>query len=143
MKISQKGIDLVKEFEGCVLKAYQDPAKVWTIGYGSTGPDIKEGVVWVQSQANMALVARLNAISSILSGGFIQPALTQNQFDALCSLCYNIGQSAFRGSTLIKKLNERDFSGAADEFLRWDKVKGVANKGLARRRAAERAFFLS
>ena len=142
MIASQKCLDLIKSFEGCKLQAYQDQGGVWTVGYGSTGPQIGPGTVWSQSMANMALVSRVNAIASILEGCIV-PSLTQGQFDALVSLCYNIGQGAFRGSTLLRLLNQRDYAGAADQFLVWDKVKGQVNPGLLNRRNAERELFLS
>jgi hypothetical protein len=72
----------------------------------------------------------------------VKVPLTQNQFDALVSLVYNIGQTAFSNSTLLKKLNAKDYQGAADQFLRWNKGGGKVMKGLVRRREAERALFL-
>lgn len=69
--------------------------------------------------------------------------LTQNQFDALVSLAYNIGPHAFEASTLLKKLNVGDYYAAAEQFLRWDKSKGQILKGLVKRRAAEKKLFLT
>lgn len=143
MNVSQVGVDLVKKWEGCKLKAYKDVGGVWTIGWGYTGPEVKEGLEWSQSQANMALIARLNTIARILSNGCVVPMLYQPQFDALCSFCYNVGITAFRGSTLLRKINQKDFKGAADELLRWNKVKGQPVAGLTHRREDERTLFLS
>ncbi|WP_312069487.1 lysozyme, partial [Acinetobacter sp.] len=72
----------------------------------------------------------------------VKVPLSQNQFDALVSLTYNIGSTAFKNSTLLKKLNAKDYAGAADQFLRWNKGGGKVLKGLVRRREAERALFL-
>lgn len=142
MIVSNNCLDLIRRFEGCRLIAYLDSAGIPTVGYGTTGPDIKLGTLWSQSQANFALVARCNAIASILDGCVV-PVLNQNQFDALISLCYNIGQGAFRGSTLLRLVNTRQFEAAGDEFLKWDHVGGVVSPGLLARREAERALFLS
>lgn len=141
MRVSEDGLALLRRFEGLRLKAYQDQGGVWTVGYGATGPGIQQGTEWSEAQAEEQLQHRCEAISSILSG-CVKPMLAQHQFDALVSFCYNVGQGAFRGSTLLRKLNQRDFPGAADEFLRWDKVHGVPTPGLAKRRAAERDLFL-
>lgn len=142
MQASQKALDLIKHWEGCKLQAYLDQKGIPTIGYGSTGPGIELGVSWSQSQANMALVSRVNAISSILSG-CLTPLLNQNQFDAIVSLCYNIGQGAFRGSTLLRKVNQRDYVGAGEEFLKWCHVGKEVSKGLLARREEEKSLFLS
>lgn len=146
MQASQTALDLIKQFEGCILTAYLDQRGIPTIGYGHIGPDVHIGLTWTQSQANMALVARVNAIANILNGCIV-PILTQNQFDALVSLCYNIGQGSFRGSTLLRLLNQRDMAGAADQFLVWDKITvggvKVLDQGLLNRRQAERELFLS
>ena len=142
MKTSQRGIDLIKSFEGLRLEPYKDQAGVWTCGYGFTGPEVKQGVAWTLKQAEDALAGRIRAIDGILAKAIV-PRLTQNQWDALVSLCYNIGQGAFRGSTLLRLVNQRDFPGAAEEFLKWDHVGGVVNAGLLKRRQVERALFLS
>ncbi len=142
MTPSQRCLDLIKSFENCKLTAYLDQAGIPTIGYGSTGPGIELGVTWSQSQANMALVARCNAIGSILNG-CVRPTLTQNEFDALVSLCYNIGQGAFRGSKLLKAINTRDEEGIKQEWLSWDHIKGVVVQGLLNRREAELELFLT
>lgn len=141
MTPSQKCLSLIKQFEGCRLQSYQDQRGIWTIGYGATGYNIVQGTVWTQEQADYDLKYRLDAIGRIICKCVVPP-LTQNQLDALCSLAYNIGQGAFRGSTLLKCLNTREWDKAADEFLKWDKVNGVDNPGLLRRRQAERALFL-
>lgn len=139
--VSKRCIDIIKEFEGFRTKSYLDQANVWTIGYGSTGVGIGPNTTWTEKQCEDALITRLNGITGIVSH-HVTPILSQGQMDALVSLIYNIGAGAFRTSTLLQKLNKRDLEGAAEEFLRWNKVRGVENKGLNRRREAERRLFL-
>jgi lysozyme len=140
MTPSQKCLDLVAEFEGCRLTAYLDQAGVWTIGFGCTGGNVTEGTVWTQEQANAQLQERLSAIGRIIAQKVV-PLLNQNQFDALCSLVYNIGPGAFSGSTMLRLLNQRDMVGASGQFPLWDKVAGIPSPGLLRRRLAEQQLF--
>lgn len=143
MKASQKAIDLIKRFEGLRLQAYQDTRGIWTIGYGYTGPDVMPYTVWTDAQANLALVSRVNAVASLLTSCIV-PLLSQNQFDALVSLAYNIGQGAFRGSTILRLVNQRDFVGAGEEFAKWDhNHDGTVNAGLLKRREVEKELFLA
>jgi lysozyme len=146
MRTSQNGIDMIKSFEALRLEPYKDSAGVWTCGYGFTGPEVKQGVAWTLKQAEDALQGRIGAIDGILKGCVV-PLITQNQWDALVSLVYNIGQGAFRGSTLLRLLNQRDFKGAAEEFSKWDKEHRngvlVEDPSLLKRREAERKLFLS
>ena len=144
--IGLKGIALVKEFEGCKLNAYLCPANVWTIGYGATGDGIKSGLVWTQQQAESDLIRTLSFIALSLDSLLKKPA-NQNQKDAMISLIYNIGQSAFKNSTVLRMFNAGNYTLAADAFLMWDKatVNGekVVLAGLQRRRVAERGLFLT
>lgn len=142
MKPSERCIELIKQFEGCRLEAYRDQKEVWTVGYGCTGGNVVDGTVWTQEQAEGQLQTRLDAVGRILSG-CVMPIITQNQFDALCSLVYNIGPGAFRGSTMLRKLNGRDMAGAAEEFTKWDHLGAAESAGLLRRREAEQALFTS
>jgi lysozyme len=137
---SQECLDFLKKWEGCRLEAYPDIGDVYTIGYGYTGPEVIPGLVWSQSQANMALVSRCNAISSIL-GGCVRPILSQNQWDALIALCYNIGQGAFRGSSLLRAINQREWDIVPELWKQWNHVKGIVDKGLTNRRKAEIALW--
>lgn len=143
--ISNVGIDLIKSFEGCYLKAYKCPAGVWTIGWGTTEPinGIKphEGMVITQKQADNLLIKNLNAYENAVNK-YVTYSINQNQFDALVSFAYNCGNGALKTSTLLKKLNAGDVLGAADEFLRWNKSNGKVLNGLTRRRKAERKLFL-
>ena len=146
MQTSEKGIALIKEFEGCKLTAYQDSVGVWTIGYGWTQPvdgkPIRAGMTINQETAERLLKTGLVSYESDVSH-LVKVGLTQGQFDALVSFTYNLGARSLSTSTLLRKLNAGDCAGAADEFLRWNKAGGKVLNGLTRRREAERALFLS
>jgi len=146
MKTSDRGINLLKNFEGLELEAYQDIAGIWTIGYGHTGPDVRPGMQITEREAEALLrrdlTSREDAVSR-LSG----VSLNQNEFDSLVSFIYNVGAEAFRRSTVRRRLNRGDRLGAADAITWWNKatIQGVLREvhGLTRRRAAERALFLT
>lgn len=146
MQTSDKGIALIKEFEGCKLTAYQDSVGVWTIGYGWTQPvdgkPVRAGMTIKQETAERLLKTGLVSYESDVSR-LVKVGLTQGQFDALVSFTYNLGARSLSTSTLLRKLNASDYAGAADEFLRWNKAGGKVLNGLTRRREAERALFLS
>ena len=146
MQTSDKGIDLIKQFEGCKLTAYQDSVGVWTIGYGWTQPvdgkPIRAGMTIKQETAERLLKTGLVSYESDVSR-LVKVGLTQGQFDALVSFTYNLGARSLSTSTLLLKLNAGDYAAAADEFLRWNKAGGKVLNGLTRRREAERALFLS
>jgi lysozyme len=135
---------LIKGFEGCRLTAYPDPATggaPWTIGYGATGPKITKGTVWSQSQADLDLRARVEALGTFVDS-IVKVPVTDAQKAALISFAYNVGQGSLKGSTLLKKLNTKDTMGASMEFLRWNRAAGRVMAGLTNRREAERATFL-
>lgn len=146
MQTSEKGIALIKQFEGCKLTAYQDSVGVWTIGYGWTQPvdgkPIRAGMTIKQETAERLLKTGLVSYESDVSR-LVKVGLTQGQFDAMVSFTYNLGARSLSTSTLLRKLNAGDYAGAADEFLRWNKAGGKVLNGLTRRREAERALFLS
>ncbi|MCK6835579.1 lysozyme [Enterobacter asburiae] len=146
MQTSDKGIALIKQFEGCKLTAYQDSVGVWTIGYGWTQPvdgkPIRAGMTIKQETADRLLKTGLVSYESDVSR-LVKVGLTQGQFDALVSFTYNLGARSLSTSTLLRKLNAGGYAGAADEFLRWNKAGGKVLNGLTRRREAERALFLS
>lgn len=146
MQTSEKGIALIKEFEGCKLTAYRDSVGVWTIGYGWTQPvdgkPIRAGMTIKQETAERLLKTGLVSYESDVSR-LVKVGLTQGQFYALVSFTYNLGARSLSTSTLLRKLNAGDYAGAADEFLRWNKAGGKVLNGLTRRREAERALFLS
>ncbi len=141
LKLDAFGMNAIHAEEGCVLHAYQDRAKVWTIGWGHTGPEVREGLVWTRAQADAQFDADVTrrAVAPILK--HVRVLLTQGQFDALVSLVYNIGGGAFAKSTLLRKLNLGDFTGAAAEFNRWCHSGGTVDPVLVRRRARERKLF--
>ena len=105
------------------------------------GVKVKKGDKCTLEQAKSYFAHDLKSFEKTVNDSVKVP-LSQNQFDALVSLTYNIGSTAFKNSTLLKKLNAKDFTGAADQFLRWNKGGGKVLKGLVRRREAERALFL-
>ena len=146
MKISNKGLELIKEFEGFSANAYLCPAKIPTIGYGNTfwedGRKVRIGEQISKTKALELLefVANKDFADKIFP--FIEVSISQNQFDAMVSLAYNIGVGAFSNSTLLKRVNAKDFLGAANEFLKWDKSNGKPLLGLTRRRQREKELFL-
>lgn len=146
MRTSENGVELIKRFEGLELEAYQDIAGIWTIGYGHTGADVQPGMKISEHDAEDLLRRDLKPREQAVDGAVKVP-LNQNEFDALVSFVYNVGASAFRGSTALKRLNKGDRVGAADALTWWNKatVGGVLREvlGLTRRRAAERALFLT
>jgi lysozyme len=128
-------------FEGCRLRAYQDQAEVWTIGYGCTGGGITRDTEWTQGKADAELERRVSRTRHVLEA-MVEVPLTESQFTALCSLAYNIGLDAFEHSTLRRLLNEGNLQAAADQFPKWNRVHGWVSQGLTNRRHAERALFL-
>lgn len=144
MRISNKGRDYIKGFEALRLVAYPDPGtggKPWTIGWGHA-KGVKQGDRITQEQAEQFLSDDL-AVFELTVNSAIKRPMTQNQFDAMVSLAFNIGGPAFAGSTLVKKFNADDIQGAADQFPRWKLSDGKVMPGLVKRRAAEREMFLS
>lgn len=145
MKINDAGLKLLKSFEGCKLSAYPDPGTggdPWTIGYGATGPDVEEGILWTQAQADRRLAQDLIKFESGVSS-LLKVVITRNEFSALVCFAYNVGLGNLKSSTLLAKINEGSISEAANQFLRWDASGGHHLPGLMRRRQAERTLFLS
>lgn len=140
MRTSQKGIDLIKKFEGCRLEAYKCPAGIWTIGYGHT-KGVKDGMIITQEQAEEFLREDLRIFEQTVES-CVKVPLSQNQFDALVSFCYNCGSGALRTSTLLRLLNDGKYSDAGKQFLRWNKAGGRVLAGLTRRREEEKKLFL-
>lgn len=139
MKTSERGLAVIKEFEGLQLQAYQCSAHVWTIGYGHTA-GVQPGDVITRREADGLLSQDVSESERTIER-YVTVSLTQCQFDALVSLTFNVGSGNFRSSTLLKKLNAGDYTGAAGEFLRWVNAGGQRLPGLVRRRAAEKALF--
>lgn len=150
MKTSPQGRQAIKQREGVVLTSYVDSVGVLTIGVGHTSmaghPKVTPGMKITKAEAEEILSRDLKVFEKAVNDS-VSVKLTQNEFDALVSLAFNIGAGAFKKSTLLRKLNAGDRMGAADQFLVWNKgtVKGkkVAIKGLTNRREAERKQFLS
>lgn len=146
MKISQKGLELIKRYEqgpggGPALESYLCPAGVWTIGWGHT-KEVGFGQHASEKQCEQFLQDDLAAAESAVTRSVSAPLL-QREFDALVSFVFNLGSGNFFSSTLRKKVNRMDYASAAEEFVRWNKVNGVAMKGLTVRRFDERSLFLT
>lgn len=139
--INKAGFDLIREFEGLKLKAYLCPAGVPTIGYGSTGPDIRLGMTWTVEQADERLASDLRKFEQDVAR--LCPVTNDNQFSALVAFAYNCGTGNLQSSTLRKMHNLNDYEGAAEQFARWNKGGGKVLPGLVRRRAAEAALYRS
>ncbi|MGL4618726.1 MAG: lysozyme [Chroococcidiopsis sp.] len=139
LKISPVGLKLICDFEGCRLEAYKCPANVLTIGYGHT-KGVKPGMKITKIQAEEFLRQDLAEFESAIAS-LVKVPLNQNQFDSLVSFTYNCGIEALRSSTLLKLLNAKDYKGAANQFLRWNKAGGKVMPGLTRRRTAEKKLF--
>ncbi len=150
MRTSVAGRAAIKRREGERLSAYKDSVGIWTIGVGHTTaagpPAVSAGMKITAQQSDEILARDLADVENDLTAAVKVP-INQNQFDALASLHFNIGPGSFRSSTLLRKLNAKDYAGAADQFLVWNKGtidgKKVAINGLTIRRKEERAQFLS
>lgn len=154
MKVSQNGLNsLTIPSEGLRLVAYDDaqPNKTitsisqvkgtLTIGYGHTGKDVYVGQKCNKEQAiNWLIVDMATAENTVLK--YVKVPLTQNMFDALCDFVFNAGSGNFLKSTLLKELNLGNYLKAADEFLKWNKSKGVVFAGLTIRCEARKKLFL-
>lgn len=141
--MSPDGLAILQYFESWRLEAYWDAdGKVWTIGWGDTGPDVVKGLRITQAEADERLQRRLarEFVPGVLKA--LTRPVNQAQLDAMVDLAYNIGVSAFQGSTLVRLFNAGDQAGAAEQFPRWNKSGGKVLLGLRRRRAADRARFL-
>jgi lysozyme len=151
MTPSQACISLVKQFEGCAKRqadgsfvAYPDPGTggdPWTIGWGSTGADIKQGAIWTQQQCDDRLAKDVAAFATKVSAAIGTAPTTQNQFDALVCFAYNVGVGNLQASTLLKLHKAGNYKGAQAEFARWNKAAGKVLPGLIKRRAAEAALY--
>lgn len=148
--VGTRGLDLIKSFEGCAkdlpdgtFKAYPDPGSAdgnpWTIGWGSTGADVKPNTIWTKAQCDERFEKEIQHYAAAVAKAIGNAPTTQNQFDALVSFHYNTG--AIAKATLTKKHKAGDFAGAKAEFARWNKNAGKVMKGLVRRRAAEAELY--
>lgn len=144
MRTSSDGIALIKEFEGRKLSSYKCPAGIWTIGYGHTTaagfPEVVPNMTISAAQAEDILRRDLTKYEDAVDKA-VTVALTQSQFDALVSFCYNVGPGAFAKSTLVKKLNRGDYGSVPGELMKWNKANGKELAGLTKRRRAEAALW--
>jgi len=138
--LSKVGFELLQQFEGCKLTAYEDSGGLPTIGYGHIR-NVKMGDKITQGQADGMLIEDLVRYLDCVNRSVLVP-INQNQFDALVCFTFNLGCGSLKSSTLLKKLNALDYVEAGNQFLRWNKVKGRRVQGLANRREAERRLFL-
>ncbi len=138
-RINAEGLQILKDSEGLELKAYKDPVGIWTIGYGSTGPHVTPGKIITEAQADDLLRDDLSRFEEWVAAN-CNPA-TDNQFSALVSFAFNLGQSALKDSTLRRKHMAGDYAGAKAEFARWNKAGGKVLPGLVKRRAREAALY--
>ena len=147
--VSQRGIALIKQFEGCarvrrdgLVAAYPDPGTggaPWTIGWGATGPDIGPGTVWTQARCDERLLRDIARHAAEVDKTIGDAPTTQGQFDALVSFHYNTG--AIARATLTARHKAGDHTGATAEFARWNMAGGKVLRGLVRRRAAEARLY--
>jgi len=139
MKISQEGLSLIKKFEGCELEAYKCAAGVWTIGYGSI-KGVKQGDTITQEEADNLLLHEMDEYEGYINDA-VNVDLNQNQFDALVSWVFNLGPSNLSSSTLLTRINNKDWKDVPNQIKRWNKAGGKVLEGLIRRREAEALLF--
>lgn len=146
--IGAKGLSLIKQFEGLLLKPYKCPAGIPTIGYGATyypnGCKVSmSDKAITEGQASTMLMNMLKTYEKAVDS-FCRDDINQNQFDALCAFAYNVGINALKNSTLLKKVNANPSDPTIKaEFLKWNKANGRALKGLTNRRTAEADLYES
>ena len=146
MIVSKNGLDLIKEFESFKSKPYLCPSGIPTTGFGSTYyPDGKKVTLQDKEITEEKAFEILEYIANKDFGSninkVVKVGLNQNQFDALVSFAYNIGNGNFNSSTLLRWLNQGNYKEASMQLLRWDKSKGIVLNGLTKRRKSEKALF--
>lgn len=139
MKVSDKGAAFIASFEKEILHVYDDGYGYPTAGIGHR-VNLPIGTVVTKEQSQAWFKDDLAKYGNAVDAG-VKVHVSQNQFDALTSLCFNIGIGAFQKSSLLRKLNAGDYAGCAQGFASWNKSGGKVSKGLVRRRAAEIAIF--
>lgn len=140
MFYTSNGLHLTQQFESCRLTAYQDVKGVWTIGWGHTGPEVVEGLIWSQAQADEALQNDIQWAVNVVNH-LVTFQLTQDEFSATTDFVFNVGSGNFASSTLLKDLNAGNLTAAAAQFDLWDHASGQIVAGLLRRRQAETSEF--
>lgn len=145
MHTNERGIALIKSFEGCELTAYRCPTGHWTIGFGSMGSHVKPGMVITQPEAEMLLKRDLARFETGVNAMVEGVPTTSDQFSAMVSFAFNLGLASLLKSTLLKKHRARDYKGASEQFLKWNHGRKngqlVVMPGLTRRRAAEARLY--
>lgn len=143
MKINEKGLDLIKSFEGLRLEAYLCPAKVWTIGYGHT-KGVKKGMKITKEKADELLMEDLQKFQKGVEKLVSMIKLTDNQFSALVSFAFNLGLRNLKDSTLLKKVSQNpNDETIRNEFMRWIYAGGKPLEGLKRRRKHEADLYFT
>ena len=153
MKTSENGLKLIQEFEQFVNAPYLDSARVWTIGYGSTyypngkpvtGRDKPITREYAETIQRHVIATDFEpVINELLAKEIASGFITQNMYDAIVSLAYNIGINGFKKSSVLRLLKQGDKQNAADAFLLWNMAGGKVLRGLVKRRERERKLFLS
>lgn len=145
LDISEKGYEIIREFEGFRSTAYRDTGGVWTIGFGTIrypdGTKVKQGDTCTRNEAEQWLKNDCVWVDACLDKN-VKVNLNQNQFDALASFVYNIGETAFVKSTMLTLINQNSLTSAASQFDRWVFDNGKRIQGLVNRREKEKALFL-
>ena len=141
MTLGPKGRALIQSFESLRLQAYQDQRGIWTLGWGHVQGVVENQTCSISDADEWFTQDTQTAVNAV--NRTTDVPLSQEQFDALVSFTFNVGQTAEAHSTLLSYVNQSNFAAAADQFLVWNHVSGVPNAGLTRRREAERALFLS
>lgn len=153
MKISEKGLRLIQEFESFVSTPYQDSVRIWTIGFGSTYYPNGKRVTKYDTPINRIYAETIQrniierdfapAVNDLLKKEIENGFITQNMYDAILSLVYNIGVNGFKKSSVLKWIKQGDKENASNAFLLWNKAGGKVLKGLVDRRKKERELFLA
>jgi Phage-related lysozyme (muraminidase) len=141
MKISKQGLDFIKEFESFSSIPYVCAGGKLTIGYGHVVLK-NENYITITEERGLILLEKDVEVREGYINSLVKVKLSQNQYDALLSFIFNVGNEAFKNSTLLRKLNAGDYIGSADEFTRWNKAGGEVVLGLVRRRNSEKMMFL-
>jgi len=141
MSVAELAASFVRAHEGLRLAAYPDGKGVWTIGFGHTGPEVHEGLIWTQARADAQLAADLARAAETVAR-LARRRLSDAQMAALISFVFNLGERALAGSTLLARVNDGRFLDATREFLRFDHAAEVESKGLLIRRLDEASLFL-
>lgn len=142
MKVSEKGLDLIRRYEGFRAEAYRCPGGFWTIGYGHCAPDVQKGMTITLERAEELLREDILSVEKLLN--FLKLKVNQNQFDALASFAFNVGSGNFRRSYLLEMvLHKPSSKDIRAEFARWNKSNFRVLPGLTRRRKEEADLYFT